>query len=56
MTNIYGTSSSEVLDAYPYDTNDIMNGKGGDDTLAGYDGYDKLYGGAGNDTLYGEGS
>jgi Ca2+-binding RTX toxin-like protein len=44
-----------VIDKYPFDTDDVLEGGAGDDIIAGYDGYDKLYGYAGNDKLYGEG-
>jgi Ca2+-binding RTX toxin-like protein len=64
MANVYGTTSSDVLNAadgvtsgddwvYGDDGNDTIRGLGGHDTLFGDDGRDTLHGAAGNDWLYG---
>ena len=53
-TFTFGTDGNDIINAQ-YMLGDLIDGKGGNDTITGLDGSDWLYGGAGRDTIYGMG-
>lgn len=52
MTTIIGNESGEWLTGYQ-NTDDYIDGRGGNDVVSGLGGHDTLIGGAGDDTLFG---